>query len=292
MEDLTVAEVLHRIRFDSLAKKGSVLDTIQLVTGCGQSHACHTFRSITDSFPEVMKKIDNLKFPGRGQKPTPCAHVNVLMEIAFLCPGRHAKQFRTQSAVTLCRALGGDLTLVDEVMQRHAEVSGTDEQAALLEGTGVPAAEANVQAIQAARRTQLENDRYEQETFFSGKERAMALYNQLIGLSNTAAEERDKLFFADAARNLVASYLPSNLLKGTAEDSSPVTLSTLASELGMRLSVADLAQAGRLASQLYRQRHGHPPPKHKQFVDGAVRLVNSYTKADSNLLKEALSCLL
>ena len=37
------------------------------------------------------------------------------VELTFLLPGRHATQVRRQAADLLCRYLGGDLALVDEV---------------------------------------------------------------------------------------------------------------------------------------------------------------------------------
>ena len=42
------------------------------------------------------------------------------------CPGNKARNFRRAAAETLCRLLRGDLTLVDEIQQRHADVQGTD----------------------------------------------------------------------------------------------------------------------------------------------------------------------
>ncbi len=42
------------------------------------------------------------------------------------CPGKMARDFRRTAAVTLCRLLRGDLTLVDEIQQRHSDVQGTD----------------------------------------------------------------------------------------------------------------------------------------------------------------------
>lgn len=288
MTSLTVSDVLQRIRFDPLTKKGSVYDVIQLVTGCAQSVVSRNLQSITSNFPDVQHKMINLKFPGRGQKPTPCAHVDTLVEIAWLCPGKRAKDFRRQGAVTLCRALGGDVSLIEEIKVRHAEIAGTDEQAVLLAGTGVSVAQASAEALQTSRRMELENDRYEALTAVVIKERVIALHLQLAGLGERAVEERDRLFYMDAARNLVASYFPSTITTGSAYDASPVTLSTMATEMGMRLPPGALAQAGRLASRLYYQRHGRAPPKHKQFVDGAVRLVNSYTEADCGLLQEAL----
>ena len=63
------------------------------------------------------------------------ADAATLVEIAWLCPGRAAVNFRRKGAETVCRMLGGDLTLVDEIQRRHAQVAGTAEQEFLLADT-------------------------------------------------------------------------------------------------------------------------------------------------------------
>ena len=47
-------------------------------------------------------------------------------------------------------------------------------------------------------------------------------------------------------------------------------------------------RAGRAAAQLYAERHGRPPGKHKEMHGGRVIDVNSYTEADRDLLQEAV----
>lgn len=126
-----------QIRYDPLTKKGSVLDVVQLVTDCRKDNVSTLYTRICNEYPDVSTKCANFKFPGQGQRPTPVAHISTLIEIAWLCPGKRAKEFRRTGAVTMCRALGGDLSLVEEIRQRHGEVAGTEEQAAFLAGTGV-----------------------------------------------------------------------------------------------------------------------------------------------------------
>ena len=61
----------------------------------------------------------HLKFPGRGQRDTPVVDVKGIVEIVMLLPGRHAARIRRQAAELLCRYLGGDLALVDEVCRNR-----------------------------------------------------------------------------------------------------------------------------------------------------------------------------
>ena len=64
---------------------------------------------------DVREKITDLKFKGRGQRATPVTDVKGIVEVIMLLPGRHAARVRRQAAELLCRYLGGDLALVDEV---------------------------------------------------------------------------------------------------------------------------------------------------------------------------------
>lgn len=49
------------------------------------------------------------------------------IEIIWLLPARAAKEFRRQSAHTICRVLGGDTSLCDEIEQRYARLQSTEE---------------------------------------------------------------------------------------------------------------------------------------------------------------------
>ena len=65
--------------------------------------------------PEVTEILGDFKFRGQGQKRTDVADLRGAVELTFLLPGRHAARVRRQAAELLCRYLGGDLALVDEV---------------------------------------------------------------------------------------------------------------------------------------------------------------------------------
>ena len=64
---------------------------------------------------EVTEIFGDFKFRGQGQKRTDVADLRGAVELTFLLPGRHAARVRRQAAELLCRYLGGDLALVDEV---------------------------------------------------------------------------------------------------------------------------------------------------------------------------------
>jgi len=47
-------------------------------------------------------------------------------------------------------------------------------------------------------------------------------------------------------------------------------------------------QGGKLVSKSYQSAYGQVPSKHNQFVDGAVRSVNSYTEEHRGLITAAI----
>ena len=57
----------------------------------------------------------NFRFLGRGQRNTPVAPARGIVEIIMLLPGQQATCVRRMAAHLICRYLGGDLSLVDEV---------------------------------------------------------------------------------------------------------------------------------------------------------------------------------
>ena len=70
-------------------------------------------------YPDVNGKTVHVKFPDyrgrRGQKNTAVTDASGIVEITMLLPGQQAARVRRQAADLLCRYLGGDLKIVDEV---------------------------------------------------------------------------------------------------------------------------------------------------------------------------------
>jgi len=101
-------------------------------------------------------------------------------------------------------------------------------------------------------------------------------------------------FFRDSA----AAREPAPLALGggataTASNASSRTLASIsisqvALEMNVKLKHGEAVQIGTLVSKLYKEKYGSPPPKHDQFVDGAVRSVNSYTTQDTDLVEASI----
>jgi len=133
---VTAANLIIGIRVDTASQRGSIRDVIQMVTKRRDgSHLSQVLSRILKDNPELNPKWVKLKINGKGQL-TPVADAATLVEIAWLCPGTAATAFRRKGAESVCRLLGGDLQLVDEIQRRHAQVTGTAEEEFLLAGSG------------------------------------------------------------------------------------------------------------------------------------------------------------
>ncbi|DBA87362.1 TPA: hypothetical protein ACH3X1_004409 [Trebouxia sp. C0004] len=78
---------------DQATQKGSVYDVISMVTQKTNTHVTQTFARITRSNPELNPKCVKVRINGKGRS-TPVAVAATLVEIAWLCPGRAATDFR------------------------------------------------------------------------------------------------------------------------------------------------------------------------------------------------------
>ena len=101
----------------------SVFDFIKVVGG--QTNPRKTWNRILNEHNTefgIVAKWDYSQF-GKTKK-TPVVNVHGMVKILFWLPGELAKQFRSKSAETMIRYLGGDLTLIDEIKmidQEHQE---------------------------------------------------------------------------------------------------------------------------------------------------------------------------
>ena len=67
-----------------------------------------------------------------------------------------------------------------------------------------------------------------------------------------------------------------------------ITISQVAAEMGTRLTLGQAVAVGRKVSVAYKNKYGKRPSQHNQFVDAAVRSVNSYTLQDRDMVVTAI----
>ena len=107
---------VKRIRItDETPPRTSVSDVATAITGKHVRNAARDVLFVQEKHPEVSQKLSHFRFPGQGQRSTAVACATGIIEIVLLLPGKQAARVRRQAAELLCRYLGGDLALVDEV---------------------------------------------------------------------------------------------------------------------------------------------------------------------------------
>ena len=92
--------------------KGSEQDVVHSICQKPGNHASQTFLRLEKGYPELTPKWCKLRINGKGRE-TPVAGATTSVEIAWLLPGKKAASFRRKGAKTVCRMLGGDLSLVE-----------------------------------------------------------------------------------------------------------------------------------------------------------------------------------
>jgi hypothetical protein len=129
----------------------SVIDSIQLVMQGNEQDARNSLYPMIDTYgvdsdvigfpnvfpesipPQFQEKIRDgglpvwwHQFSGQGQRPTPVTSPKGVLQILALLPGRAPAAIRRAAFDTLARVLGGDASLVDDVlkMRRVQEVLG------------------------------------------------------------------------------------------------------------------------------------------------------------------------
>ena len=198
---ITAANLTDGIRVDQGTQKGSVYDVTRVVTGNDHRYCARIFSRIQKQYPELLTKCPPLRINGKGRE-TPVADAATLVEIAWLLPGKKAVSFRRKGAETVCRMLGGDLTLVDEIQRRHAQVAGTAEQEFLLadsrgNGTQVALPELpytleQLQQMQAAAEAIVASKEALRQSAVVLHEFPMGKYGQYIGLRGEEVQLKAK----------------------------------------------------------------------------------------------------
>ena len=113
-----------KFRIDHDKKMASVIDLICIVTGKTNRHSSECFNNLN---PELTKDVVKMQFKGKGHV-TPFADASTLVNIIWELPGKAAKAFRRQCAHLVCRYLGGDRTLLNEIEMKYDRVSEADKE--------------------------------------------------------------------------------------------------------------------------------------------------------------------
>ncbi|CAN0362293.1 unnamed protein product, partial [Ectocarpus sp. 6 AP-2014] len=142
-KSLRTIGIFGSVRVDEASGKGSVIDVIRLlcpeidsayagqvltrvmnrdVDSDGESHA----RTQHFAMLSIRDRVEYIQINGKGHT-TPVSDAKTITEIIWLLPSRAAKEFRRQSAETICRVLAGDTSICEEIETRCARLQGSDQ---------------------------------------------------------------------------------------------------------------------------------------------------------------------
>ena len=227
---------------------------------------------------EVRALCSNLKFPGRGQRDTPCMTLRGLQRLLMILGGKVAAGYRAVAETTFSRVMGGDRSLI-QVIEANAQSTSPVQRVFKQSLTKEPAAKTLDQMCGVKR------DRWDDLKFL--KESAET-YSQIS--ADTHMDERARVFFKDKLMNqLMLDGAGGAASVTNAGSSNPLTISNVASKMGMVLSPDKLQEVGFAVAKAYKQKYGEKPTKHEQLCGGAVRSVNSYTERDRPMVEAVLA---
>ena len=278
------------------------IDMVMVVTEKNRDEAGLALRRLSEDVFLPTKMIER-PTGGRGNSKTKLVTLGNALELIMVLPGRMAKETRTKMAGIIQRYLAGDATLVTElehnaaslnpinVMARQSLVKLEDgedperkRRRLLLEDIEI---KERLNAIEVSRSQRSDMDSARQV-------RNMESYKSLC--TGQVMDERARLMFKDQILNAAMGYYGQKLITADGEEevafgSKPITVSTVASQMGIILNTAEAQKVGSLLAKMYFDKYKEAPAKHEQLVNGAMRLVNSYTERDRDLVQAAIRSL-
>ncbi|KAG5179474.1 hypothetical protein JKP88DRAFT_256260 [Tribonema minus] len=286
---LELADIPAAIRINLASGMGSVLDVIRLVNPeIPSNQASSTFKRVATELPDMASSCCQLRINGNG-KLTPCADARTLVEIVGSLPGKPARAFRRTSATTVCRVLGGDVSLVDEIEGRCRALQATEMGRAaqdFLIGDGSDQVSRDLPA-------ELQLATPEQRTFFG------------------VADARDRIAFGDLVRRVVQPPAHDDgaliVARPMSEDDPSVatpsahvahrgpeiSMQSVAAEMGVRIKAGTECLIGKKVKALYAIKYGTAAaaaiPKRNITFRGQIFAENTYWKRNQDHMEEAIS---
>ena len=322
---ISFAEIIHgrdssvRVTRDGLI---FAVDLVMVVTGLNRDDAGKTLRRLSD---EIFSsdKLSERNTGGSGNSKTKLVSFKHALELVMVLPGNTAKETRVQFANILKRYMAGDQSLISEIQANASSASPIAQMARASLGIEQGDEEAyqiilkrkheqldlllKEEGILAKRANRLQQ---EEETKRSAQARIMdeRTKNQQLAITACAEierirdpsnatnlDERTRLMVQDAMQNSILNSMQVVPFTGgqaaTKEEVSqnkPISISSVAKELGYNVSTNDSKRIGVDLKKRYFKLHGKAPSKHDQLCDGRVTLVNSYTEQDRPLVEQAL----
>jgi len=275
------------------------------------SYANTTFFRLTQEGSEyrdeVLTLCKNLKFPGKGQRETPCMTIRGLQRLLMILGGKIAAEFREIVEGTFTRVMAGDQSLIEVINENAVSQDPVHQayRAALAQEPVDPVLDEFClrrkreredllfDMEMAERKLALEERKLHHETkLIEHVNTSMGSINALKDWANV--DERTKLQAEDHIKNVLFNKLavapvdPLSSALTTASTDGPtaaLNVSILAKELGFKCSEGEIQRIGREMAKKYREAYKCNPSKHKQFVGGNYIPVNSYMERDRSMME-------
>ena len=207
-----------------------------------------------------------------------------LQRLLVILGGKVAADFRVIVLGVFTRYMAGDTSMIEEI-RSNAASSAPIHQAY----RQALAQEPVIDAGGSKRKLEREDALFELEM----KERNIAVISSVCGLMTSLnpdwkSDARLRLQIEDSMKTVMFGGQQLITNGESLATSRSISVSQVAQELGVRLKPAESIAIGRAVAAQYREQHGEPPSKHRQWVDGAEREVNSYTERDRRMVERAI----
>jgi hypothetical protein len=306
------------IRVDAQTQQGSILDVIRLINpNLSSGNAANTLKVMTTW---MTINHSHILINGKG-KLTPVADARTLVEIIWALPGKAARDFRRASADTVCRVLGGDVSLLAEIEARNGSLQQTEEgrsvQSFLVHHSGEQAAVEHTKHAPTELELATADQRQTYVNCWLARQHGEVVQQIMTTLKSAVdlmqalggVDDRDKIEFKDRIRLAMRPTYTQGLIEGTAAavvDPGPgvathdcsesvrgseISIPMLATE--MHVNIGDRAgQIGKRMKKLYAQTYGEAAaraiPKRETIFRGKPLHENTYYKRDKALLQQAI----
>ena len=305
----------------------AIRDIFMHISSLSTLRANEKWRLLPDEVKnEVAEFLGKFQFPGKGNKPEPVIKFKGALKLVMLISGSKAALYRAAMAKILTRYYAGDGTLLEEVeanaqssapvaqMARAALASEPVVQNELavtnkrkLEELTIAKLETEIEGRRAETKAKLaENEARQAETkakLAENETRRLQANHEHISkctasyqdmCKDTVMDERARLIFKKLYLNMAMLQTPKqpSITDGASpanpDPATPISLTQVAGDLGMRVSKNELISLGSEVSKLYVAKHGKLPSKHDQLCQDKVLRINSYTEEDRPLVEQVL----
>ncbi len=289
--NISFAEIIHgrdatvRVTHDHMIY---AVDLVMVMTGLARDQAGLALRRLSDEKFSSIKMIER-NTGGSGNSKTKLVSFEHALELVMVLPGSTAKETRVQFANILRRYMAGDETLHAEIQANSTSSSPVAQMAR--ESLGISAMDEQLVGLKR-RREELELLKLEEEIKGMTQNRILSTTAELERIrdpSRCNLDDRTRLMIQDTLQNTILNVnAGSSKMITDSNDNAPISISSVAQELGYKLTSADAKRIGIDIKKRYLQQRGQAPPKHDQLCEGRVTQVNSYTARDRPILVKAL----